>query len=74
MEYKLKDDVLFHIVNKKSKMSFDFDLSDYYDKKTRIFTFPQGYVAWHLMAEVFREFLIPLNLVEKFEDLESRGE
>ncbi len=55
-------------------MSFDFDLSDYYDKETRIFTFPQGYVAWHLMAEVFREFLIPLNLVEKLEDLESKGE
>ena len=74
MKYKLKDDVLFHIVNKKSKMSFDFDLSDYYDKETRIFTFPQRYVAWHLMAKVFGEFLIPLNLVEKVEDLESKGE
>lgn len=74
MKYKLKDDVFFHIVNKKSKMSFDFDLSDYYDKETRIFTFPQGYVAWHLMAEVFGEFLIPLNLVEKIEDLESKGD
>ena len=74
MKYKLKDGVLFHMVNKKSKMSFDFDLSEYYDKETRIFTFPQGYVAWHLMAEVFREFLIPLNLVEKLEDLESKGE
>lgn len=73
MRYKLKDDVLFHIVNKKSKMSFDFDLLDYYDKETRIFTFPQGYVAWHLMATVFIEFLIPLNLVEKLEDLESEG-
>lgn len=46
-------------------MQYDFDLSDYYDKKTRIFTFPQGFVAWHLMAEVFIEFLEPLNLVEK---------
>ena len=52
----------------KSKMSFDFDLSDYYDKETRIFTFPHGYVAWHLMAEVFREFLVPLDLVEKVDD------
>jgi len=65
MKYKLKDGVLFNIVNKKSKMSFDFDLANYYDKKTRIFTFPKGYVAWHLMAEVFREFLEPLDLVEK---------
>lgn len=46
-------------------MKFEFDLSDYYDKKTRIFTFPQGYVVWHLMAEVFREFLVPLDLVEE---------
>ena len=68
MKYKLKDDVLFHVVNKKSKMNFDFDLSDYYDKKTRIFTFPQNYVAWHLMAEVFRDFLEPLDLVEKVEE------
>ena len=68
MKYKPKDDVLFHIVNKKSKMGFDFDLSDYYDKETRVFTFPQGYVAWNLMAEVFREFLVPLDLVEKVGD------
>lgn len=68
MKYKLKNDVLFHIVNKKSKMCFNFDLSDYYDKETRIFIFPQGYVAWHLMAEVFKEFLVPLDLVEKVEE------
>lgn len=68
MKYKLKDDVLFHVVNKKAKLQFDFDLSDYYDKKSRLFTFPKGYVAWHLMAEVFSEFLIPLNLVEKIDD------
>ena len=68
MKYKLKDGVLFNIVNKKSKMSFNFDLSDYYDEKTRIFTFPKGYVAWHLMEEVFREFLEPLDLVEKVEE------
>jgi len=73
MKYKLKDGVLFHMVNKKSKMSFDFNLSDYYDKETRTFIFPQGYVAWHLMAEVFREFLIPLDLVEKIEDSENKG-
>lgn len=65
MRYKLKNDVNFDMVNKKSKTQYDFDLSDYYDKKTRIFTFPQGYVAWHLMAVVFIEFLEPLNLVEK---------
>lgn len=65
MKYKLKDDVNFDMVNKKSKMQYDFDLSDYYDKEIRVFTFPQGYVAWHLMAEVFRNFLEPLNLVEK---------
>ena len=65
MKYRLKDNVNFDMVNKKSKMNYDFDLSDYYDKETRIFTFPQDYVAWHLMAEVFRDFLEPLNLVEK---------
>lgn len=68
MKYKLKDDVLFNVVNKKSKMNFDFDLSNYYDKKTRTFTFPKDYVAWHLMTEVFREFLEPLNLVEKVKE------
>lgn len=68
MKYKLKDDVLFHVVNKKAKMQFDFDLSYYYDKKSRIFTFPQDYVVWHLMAEVFRDFLEPLDLVEKVEE------
>ena len=65
MSYKLKDDVDFNVVNKKSKIKFDFDLSDYYNKETRMFEFPKGYVAWHLMAEVFRDFLEPLDLVEK---------
>ena len=65
MKYKLKDEVDFKMVRKKALMNFDFDLADYYDEKTRIFTFPQGYVAWHLMAEVFRDFLKPLDLVEK---------
>ena len=36
-----------------------------YRKHTRMFEFPDGYVAWHLMAQVFGEFLIPLDLVEK---------
>lgn len=68
LKYKLKDDVNFKMVRQKALMQFDFDLADYYDEKTRIFTFPQGYVAWHLMAEVFRDFLEPLDLVEKIED------
>lgn len=36
---KLKDDVLFHVVNKKVKLQFDFDLSDYYDKKVEFLHF-----------------------------------
>ena len=63
--YKIKDGVNFTLVNKKSIIKFDFDLSDYYDKETRMFEFPDGYVASHLMAQVFDEFLIPLDLVEK---------
>lgn len=65
MKYKLKDGVNFKLVNDKSIMKFDFDLSFYYDKETRMFEFPEGYVAWHLMVQVFSEFLIPLDLVEK---------
>lgn len=65
MKYKLKDGVNFKFVNDKSIMNFDFDLSDYYDKETRMFEFPDGYVAWYLMVQVFGEFLIPLDLVEK---------
>ncbi len=68
MKFKLKENVNFEIINKKSKVKFEFDLSDYYDKENRIFTFPQGYVAWHLMAEVFREFLEPLDLVERIDE------
>lgn len=67
-KYRLKDDVKFTIVNMKSIKQFDFDLSDYYDKKTRIFEFPQGYIAFHLMGQVFNDFLIPLNLVEEVND------
>ena len=65
MKYKLKDGVNFKFVNDKSIMKFDFNLADYYDEKTRMFEFPEGYVAWQLMAQVFGEFLIPLDLVEK---------
>lgn len=68
MKYKLKDDVDFKMVRKKALMKYDFDLADYYDEKTRIFTFPQGYVAWHLMAEVFREFL---ELLDKLKELKE---
>lgn len=68
MKYRLKDDVDFKMVRKKALMKFDFDLADYYDEETRIFTFPERYVAWHLMAEVFRDFLELLNLVEKVSD------
>ena len=65
MKYKLKDGVNFKFVNDKSIMKFDFDLSNYYDKETRMFEFPEGYVAFRLMGQVFNEFLIPLDLVEK---------
>lgn len=65
MKYRLKDGVNFKLVNEKSIMKYDFDLSDYYTKDTRIFEFPKGYVAYHLMGQVFVEFLIPLNLVEE---------
>ena len=67
MKYRLKDGVNFKLVNDKSIMKFDFDLSNYYDKETRIFEFPEGYIAWNLMAQVFEEFLIRLDLVEKVE-------
>ena len=65
MKYKLKDGVSFNLINKKSIKKFDFDLSDYYNKETRIFEFPKGYVAFHLMGQVFTEFLILLDLVEE---------
>ena len=67
MKYKLKDGVNFKFVNDKSIMKFDFNLADYYDEKTRIFEFPKGYVAFHLMGQVFTEFLILLDLVEEVE-------
>ena len=67
MKYKLKDGVDFKWVNEKSKMKYDFNLADYYDEKTRIFEFPKGYVEFHLMGQVFTEFLILLDLVEEVE-------
>ena len=67
MKYKLKDGVNFKFVNDKSIMKFDFDLSDYYNKETRIFEFPKGYVAFSLMGDVFNTFLFPLELVETVE-------
>ena len=65
MKYRLKDGVNFKLVKDKSVMRFDFDLSDYYNKETRIFEFPKGYVAFSLMGDVFNTFLFPLDLVEK---------
>lgn len=65
MKYKLKDEVSFNLINRKSIKQFDFDLSDYYNKETRIFEFPKGYVAFSLMSDVFNSFLFPLDLVEK---------
>lgn len=67
MKYRLKDEVSFSLINRKSIIKFDFDLSDYYNKETRIFEFPKGYVAFSLMSDVFNTFLIPLDLVEKVE-------
>lgn len=68
MKYRLKDGVNFNLVNKKSIMQFNFNLSDYYNKETRIFEFPKGYVAFSLMGDVFNTFLLPLDLVEKVEN------
>lgn len=71
MKYRLKDGVRFNILNKKSIMQFDFDLSDYYNKETRIFEFPKDYVAFSLMGDVFNTFLFSLNLVEEIEDVKD---
>ena len=74
MKYRLKYGVSFSLVNRKSIKKFDFDLSDYYNKETRIFEFPKGYVAFSLMGDVFNTFLFPLDLVEKVEDYKNRDE
>lgn len=65
MKYRLKDDVNFKLVSKKVFIKYDFCLDDYYDEKTRIITFPEDYITWHLMAEIFKDFLELLGLVEK---------
>lgn len=65
MKYKLKDEVSFSLINRTSIKKFNFDLSDYYNKETKIFEFPKGYVAFSLMSDVFNSFLFPLDLVEK---------
>lgn len=67
-KYRLKDGVNFKLVNDKSVMKYDFDLSNYYDKETRIFEFPNNYVAFSIMGDVFNTFLFPLDLVEKVDD------
>lgn len=67
-KYRLKDGVSFTLINRKSIKKFDFDLSDYYNKETRIFEFPKGYVAFSLMGDVFNTFLFPLDLVEEVND------
>ena len=67
----LKDGVSFNLINKKSIIRFDFDLSDYYNKETRIFEFPKGYVAFSLMGDVFNTFLFPLDLVEEIKDVKD---
>ena len=66
--YRLKDDVNFKFVNKKSIMQYDFDLSNYYDEKTRLFKTPESYIPFSIMGEIFIDFLIPLNLVEEVKD------
>lgn len=71
MKYRLKDGINFNLVNKKSIMKFNFNLSDYYNKETRIFEFPKGYVAFSLMSDVFNSFLFPLDLVEKIENVKD---
>lgn len=68
MKYRLKDGVSFNLINEKSIIKFDFDLSDYYNKETRIFEFPKGYIAFSLMSDVFNNFLFLLDLVEEVED------
>ena len=65
--YRLKENVNFKLVNKKSIMKFDFDLEPYYDKETREIKTPDRYIDFSCMGQVFVEFLIPLDLVEKIE-------
>ena len=68
IKYKLKDGVNFKDVNKKSIMQFNFDLTDYYDEETKMFKRPNNYVEFHLLGQVFVDFLIPKKLVEVVKD------
>lgn len=68
MKYKLKDNVNFKMVSKKVLLTYDINLDTYYNEKTRIFNFPEGYIECHLVGIIFEDFLIPLNLVEKLEE------
>lgn len=68
MKYILKDGVNFEFINETSKMKYNFDLTDYYDEETRLFEFSQDYLTFYIMGILFREFLIPLNLVELVEE------
>ena len=52
MKYKLKDEVSFNLINRKSIKKFDFDLSDYYNKETRIFEFPKSYITKNIQGPV----------------------
>lgn len=66
--YRLKDNVNFKLVNKKSIMNFDFDLEPYYNKETREIKTPESYIEFSCMGQVFIDFLIPLDLVEEVKD------
>ena len=67
-KYKLKDDVDFNDVTREVLIKYDINLDIYYDKKTRIFNSPKGYLTSHLLGVILEDFLIPLNLVEKLEE------
>ena len=67
MGYKLKENVNFELINKKSLNKFNFDLAPYYNRETRIIETPKSYIEFSRMGEIFIDFLIPLNLVEKVE-------
>lgn len=67
-KYKLKESANFYFINRKATMKYDIDLTNYYDKKTRIFEYPENYVEFSLMSDLFNSYLIPLDLVEKVGD------
>lgn len=65
--YRLKDDVKFNAVNRISIKEFEFDLKPYYNEKTRIIETPERYIEFSCMGQVFVDFLIPADLVERIE-------